>query len=202
MQGQTCTPSAVQHTIAGPSISLASAFGITSFSSREAAICRSLMLLCLLGQSDESIHSRRAQEAPNSRQESKGSDNAHNCHPCPLWWWESSKWNTVSLCKPSLNLYLVNVMDGLSEILPPDSSNNPTADIDLRGSNILSLAQGYPNFRYATVMIGQSPSLPLSALDLAHQHSQGGQCLSCIVHRHTPRLKPPPRVYRSSGCSF
>jgi len=82
-------------------------------------------------------------------------------------------------------------MDGLSEILPPDSSNNPTADIDLRGSNILSLAQGYPNFRYATVMIGRSPSLPLSALDLAHQHSQGGQCLSCIVHRHTPRLKPP-----------
>jgi hypothetical protein len=41
------------------------------------------------------------------------------------------------------------------------------------------------------VMIGPSPSLPLSALDLAHQQSQGGQCLSCIVHRHTPRLKRP-----------
>jgi hypothetical protein len=31
---------------------------------------------------------------------------------------------------------------------------------------MLRLARGYPTFRYAMAMIGQSPSLPLSALTL------------------------------------
>ena len=76
----------------------------------------------------------------------------------------------------------------------PDSCNNSTIDIDPRGSDILSLARGGPisQAQYDPwTVIGQIPSLPLSALNLTHPSSRGGQCLSCIVHRHTPRLKPP-----------
>jgi len=89
----------------------------------------------------------------------------------------------------------------LSRSAAPDSCNSSTPDIDPRGNDLLSLARVDPFSRHATTVIGQTPSLPMLIPDLAQQHGQGGQCLSCIVHRQCPAIATPPRSYRFSEWS-
>lgn len=73
----------------------------------------------------------------------------------------------------------------------PDSCNNSTIDIDPRGSDILSLARGGPISQAQYDCDWSNTIATTVSPQPTHPSSRGGQCLSCIVHRHTPRLKPP-----------
>lgn len=114
---------------------------------REAAVCRSWMPLGPLSQSADSNHSRSTQEAPKKRQSLK------HCRRARV-----ARWRMIALraCRGGgiQQLKYPLPMQGVvaksiscrfyrhpSEVLPPDSSYSPTADIDLRGSDILSLAR-------------------------------------------------------------